>query len=324
MTSKEIFNQKMTALADAINEKANTTGKKNLDEMIEIVDSFVADTSFSITCNIVNGTVTGSTNTFGSPNTAQITIVPNENHVPLPTSILVTGATYSYDASTYTITLTDATADITISVECIYALPVGGKIFFIGEDNGATYTFYDENMNEVVPAIGDTPAWYKITGTPSTDKYYIFDPEYYTGKKWTYYTGSGFKFEIIPTSEAFGDGKNNTNAVMTKDDGAYIASGTIWYEIYNRNTNGAIHDWYLGSYQEVGKLLTTKVGSTYIAAPAKTGQFGSPSSSDKQDAAKVMWVYLRGYSNPKQPINKDFSNASTSTTYDNWFLIRSM
>ena len=37
-TSKEIFETKMNALADAINEKAGTTGKKDLDELKDAVD----------------------------------------------------------------------------------------------------------------------------------------------------------------------------------------------------------------------------------------------------------------------------------------------
>jgi len=45
MTNEEEFKALLTALADAINEKAGTTGKHTLEELIEIVEGIEVATN---------------------------------------------------------------------------------------------------------------------------------------------------------------------------------------------------------------------------------------------------------------------------------------
>ena len=91
---------------------------------------------YTITCNITNGTYSGSTATFGSPNTAQIVISPNTGY-NLPSSsseITVVGASKSYNSSTGIVTLTNATGNITVSAECPFASQTISGVYVINSE----------------------------------------------------------------------------------------------------------------------------------------------------------------------------------------------
>ena len=72
---------------------------------------------YTISCDVLNGTYSGSAGTFAAPTTAQVTITPNTNYT-YPASISVSGASYSYNSSTGVITLTNAVSDIAITASC--------------------------------------------------------------------------------------------------------------------------------------------------------------------------------------------------------------
>lgn len=77
--------------------------------------------SYSITTNVSNGTFSGAS-TIIAGETATITITPNTNY-SLPSSITVSGASYTYNSTTGVIVLTNPTANVTISAECVAILP---------------------------------------------------------------------------------------------------------------------------------------------------------------------------------------------------------
>ena len=74
------------------------------------------DTAYVVSATIVNGTITARGLLFGNE-TVKLTITPNEGY-SLPETVIVTGATFEYDAETGIITLSDPTNNITISAEC--------------------------------------------------------------------------------------------------------------------------------------------------------------------------------------------------------------
>lgn len=127
-------------------------------------------------------------------------------------------------------------------------LPVGGRIFYIHNDNGATYTFYDSNHNELptqtVAGLANA-AWYTKTGTSTADKFYVYDTTgLFTG------TWGMLGIETGINGNAIGSGKVNTNTYLTN----YASSimGTMWTAIVNKRTNlvGGCSDWYIGSMAE--------------------------------------------------------------------------
>lgn len=142
------------------------------------------------------------------------------------------------------------------------AMPVGGKIFYVDpDDNGATYTFYDVEGDEIPIAdviVGTTPHAYVVDGTPSKDKFYVFNNQLLTSKVWTYKNGDNWVLELLGTKTAIGEGRNNTDIVMAADDGAYVDwANSIWHFLDIANTTdkpGGCDDWFIGSKDEIDKL----------------------------------------------------------------------
>ena len=106
--------------------------------------------AFAINCNVFFGSAAGSINTFGAPNTAQITITPNEG-AELPQTITVTGAQYTYDDTTGVIVLTNATGDIAIRVVCIATVNITTNITN-GTASGATEMSTDGTATVTITA----------------------------------------------------------------------------------------------------------------------------------------------------------------------------
>ena len=80
------------------------------------VSGTCAPKTYTITKTIYYGTASGATTiTYGS--TATVTISPNTDYM-LPTSVTVSGATFSYNSSTGVITLSNATGNVTITATC--------------------------------------------------------------------------------------------------------------------------------------------------------------------------------------------------------------
>ena len=107
-------------------------------------------TLYRITTNVSNGTYTGPSSVVGDE-TATITIIPDANAI-LPDSIVVSGASYTYDSTTGIIVLSNPTSDIVITADCEMVLeaPVislSGDTLSIEEVANAEY--YDIYVNGV-------------------------------------------------------------------------------------------------------------------------------------------------------------------------------
>lgn len=147
----------------------------------------------------------------------------------------------------------------TVSVPDPDIKAVGGKIFYIDSTaSGATYVFYDQNgdvLDDV--AVGDAPYAYKVTGTPAKEKYYVANSDLTKSGKWTYRDVSQNQVRAGVENGAIGAGKENTETVLTIEDGAYDVSGTIWHEVSVLNANDSDNnDWYIPSRYELAELLT--------------------------------------------------------------------
>lgn len=83
-------------------------------------------TEYAITSTITNGSSSGDTSIW-TKETASVTIVPSSGYI-LPETVIVSGATYSYDDSTGIVVLSAATGAVTISATCIIEPPAKGDI----------------------------------------------------------------------------------------------------------------------------------------------------------------------------------------------------
>lgn len=157
---------------------------------------------------------------------------------------------------------------------------VGGAIFYIDSTAaGATYRFYDYYGNEIPEqdiVVGSKPYAYKVTGIADKDKYYIVRP-YEAGLvgTWSYKTdpeGSDTDveaFDMLPTGATLtgiGNGKANTQAVMTVRDGVFAqTSGTAWNKLSALNSSDADNDWYIPNEEELATFINAN-----STAPAGT------------------------------------------------------
>ena len=92
-----------------------------------------ATTFYNITSTITNGSTTGSVK-IADGSTATVTIVPNAGY-GLPSSVTVTNATSIYDSTTGIVSLSNPTADVTITAECPGGAPV--DIWYTNEGTGS-------------------------------------------------------------------------------------------------------------------------------------------------------------------------------------------
>ena len=141
------------------------------------------------------------------------------------------------------------------------ANPVGGTIFYIDNTADGTYEFFDADGNTIENVdVGDRPYAYKVVTPGTKDKYYVYHDELYEGN-WTYYKDGAYVYEHLGMSESMGSGKTNTETVMARDNGAYIAADsngipTIWYRLQQARLAkvGGCNDWFIPSRDEAEEL----------------------------------------------------------------------
>lgn len=146
--------------------------------------------------------------------------------------------------------------------EVANAFPVGGIIFYIDDTSDGVYEFLDVQGNVIENVqVGDRPYYYRVIERGSRDKYYVYHDKVYNTLKWTYSKDYDYVYESLNTSNALGLGKINTEIVMTRDNGAYIAENsngypTIWYRLQQIRSAkaGGCNDWFVPSISEIEKL----------------------------------------------------------------------
>ena len=157
---------------------------------------------------------------------------------------------------------TDPCTRVQTPSEVANALPVGGTIFYIDDTSDSVYEFLDAQGNVIENVqVGDRPYYYRVIERGSRDKYYVYHDKVYDTLKWTYSKDYDYVYESLNTSNALGLGKINTEIVMTKDGGAYIAENsnghpTIWYRLQQIRSAkaGGCNDWFVPSISEMEKL----------------------------------------------------------------------
>ena len=139
---------------------------------------------------------------------------------------------------------------------------VGGTIFYIDDAADGEYEFFDTDGNPMKNIkVGDKPYSYRVVKKGFLDKYYIYHDELYDNLRWSYYKDSSWVCELLGTRKYIGSGKTNTETVMSKDNGVYIAadssgSPTIWYRLQQvRDAKvGGCNDWFIPSQREIEAL----------------------------------------------------------------------
>lgn len=137
---------------------------------------------------------------------------------------------------------------------------VGGTIFYIDDTASGIYEFFDADGNVIEAVhVGDKPYSYRVIEKGSKDKYYVYHDGLYDDMRWTYCKTS-FVYESLDTSDSIGSGKTNTETVMARDDGAYLARScglpTIWYRLHRTRLAqaGGCDDWFVPSTAEIEEL----------------------------------------------------------------------
>ena len=165
-------------------------------------------------------------------------------------------------AAVTTAPATDPCTRVQTPSEVANALPVGGTIFYIDDTSDSVYEFLDAQGNVIENVqVGDRPYYYRVIERGSRDKYYVYHDKVYDTLKWTYSKDYDYVYESLNTSNALGLGKINTEIVMTRDNGAYIAENsnghpTIWYRLQQIRSAkaGGCNDWFVPSISEMEKL----------------------------------------------------------------------
>lgn len=196
---------------------------------------------------------------------------------------------------------------------------VGGTIFYIDDEAGGEYQFFDVDGNVIENVqVGDKPYAYRVIKKGSEDKYYVYHDRVYNGR-WAYFIASkrsesrppGVRVnESLGTSEDIGSGKTNTEKVMNKDGGAYVTKDvegypTIWYQLQQvRNAKaGGCDDWFVPSLEEIDVLKKAAksgaiaggeiAGSTYKDSALNNRFLWSSSECPQQPARYAgQWNYI--------------------------------
>ena len=136
-----------------------STGVLTLYNAVGSVTATVTATakSYSITANVTNGTATGA-NVIHTGETVALTIAANEGYT-LPDTVTVTGATSAWNKTTGTLSISNPTGNVTVTVECVAS---GHKLTFYGNGsckiNGETVSngsWHTLNNGDVITLYND-------------------------------------------------------------------------------------------------------------------------------------------------------------------------
>ena len=151
---------------------------------------------------------------------------------------------------------------------------IGGRIFYDDGDNGATYTFYDADMQEITYtdiASLENAVYYTVSGTPTKDRFYVYDNTTHTtgGKTATdglteeiYWGYNNITTDVI--SDTIGSGKTNTAQILAIEDTSSCSDSIFKYiKACNDEKLSGCSDWYIGSKAEQYKLRASNLVTWY-------------------------------------------------------------
>lgn len=140
----------------------NTLGHEVLSDCIyyqlQGIHRKISGTAYSITKNVTNGSASGASS-ITNTGTTSVTITPSIGY-KLPSTITVTGASYTYNNNTGVISLSNATGNVTIAATCIalanYTVTknvTGGSVTGVDSiyENGSAVITITPNANYYMP-----------------------------------------------------------------------------------------------------------------------------------------------------------------------------
>ena len=132
-------------------------------------------TTYTITGNVTNGTLSGAT-TIDADGTATVTFVPNAGYeIPTGLDVIAIGARWSYDDTTGVVTLSNPTRDVTVTGTCpaeAETYTITGSIANGSLSGDNTITSGSTATCTIVPATGyDLPASGGVTVSGATGSY---------------------------------------------------------------------------------------------------------------------------------------------------------
>ena len=210
----------------------------------------------STTSSIAGNIPLASSTVNGVVSTTNQTFAGNKTFLG---SVTIGDATLSYSSDGFDNVLT-----ISFGGVPVVRKSVGGKIYYIDPSGDGVYRFFDSNGDSVeAPTVGtDCTGWtYEVIGS-TKDKYYVYNDNYQSDLRWTYYQDGDYVNENISgLSTDIGKGRSNTNIMLTTSDGAYVTDDsngvpTIWYAVQQMNNNltNGCEDWYIPSRDEAEEL----------------------------------------------------------------------
>ena len=194
----------------------------------------------------------------------------------------------------------------------------GGCIFYIDESSHEKVEFFDEHGELITDIqVGSRPYAYKVI-TPDPDgkkKYYIFYPQLWGSKRWTYYENEAYVYNSLGTTNTIGSGKTNTDIVMAADSGKYVTAdsngyATAWYKIKEMRDGkyGGCDDWFLPSKAELEELRLFMASHASILTELDITNWFSSNYiwSSSEDSSAGAW-YWDCYSQAWNYYNKYFT-----------------
>lgn len=158
-----------------------------------IIEAECDEIFYSVTTNVTNGTYFGAS-TISALGTEGILVTPNEYHT-LPSSISVTGATYTYNDTTGMITIYNATENVVIDVVCEFHVDTEGDYIKFSSPDSFTLNVNNntKSWDGTLETSTDKTNWTTWSGTTAVSsasdgtKHNL----YVRGIGNTYITGSG-------------------------------------------------------------------------------------------------------------------------------------
>lgn len=155
---------------------------------------------------------------------------------------------------------------------------IGGTIYYVSDDNGVTYRFFDEEGALIGENLTDlnvlaNASWYVMDGSSNSDRYYVISDKEYGLYS---FDTSVLQYAGAPSysnSSKVGKGKGLSKELISftqgnttpSKDNAFIQLGNLKKEIQEQNnpTSRVPYDWYIGTTGEYQPITEGKSSLLY-------------------------------------------------------------